>query len=425
MNPDTMRAVDRWVGVPSCFALTLTTRFVGLFRRAPRQTPIRRVAFVELSEMGSTILADPAMRKTRQKFGADLYFVIFKRNSGSLDFLGTVPKSNVYTIREDSLLTVLRDTVGFMRWMRRNKIDTVVDLELFSRFTALLCGISGAARRIGFHRFHNEGLYRGEFLTHRIAYNPHIHIAKNFIAMINALDCDVAERPYSKTLIADSEIAIPKVAVTAAAAENMRDRVRTVFPGYRSTRHRLVLFNPNASEFLPQRRWPRTNFTALARQVLGRWDDVLILITGAPSEEAEAEVLSREVGDERMRSFAGKVKLNELTALYTIADLMVTNDSGPCHFSSVTEMPAIVLFGPETPRLYGSLGTGESVFAGLACSPCVSAANHRKTACNDAVCMKAIQPAMVFERVAHYLSGNAAQPFPVLPRPRARGMHAP
>ena len=44
----------------------------------------------------------------------------------------------------------------------RNGIDTVIDLELFSRFTALLTGLSGADRRVGFHRFHNEGLYRGE-----------------------------------------------------------------------------------------------------------------------------------------------------------------------------------------------------------------------------------------------------------------------
>ena len=79
------------------------------------------------------------------------------------------------------------DSVRFLRWCREKDIDTVVDLELFSRFTALLSGFSGAERRVGFYRFHNEGLYRGEMLTHRVAYNPHIHIAKNFIALVDAL----------------------------------------------------------------------------------------------------------------------------------------------------------------------------------------------------------------------------------------------
>ena len=63
---------------------------------------------------------------------------------------------------------------------------------LLATVTGLLTGLSGADRRIGFYRYNNEGLYRGDMLTHCVAYNPHIHIAKNFIALINAL---LAETP--------------------------------------------------------------------------------------------------------------------------------------------------------------------------------------------------------------------------------------
>ena len=286
MNVDTMRAIDRWTGIPLCFALTLVSRLLGL---PPKERPRpKRILFIELSEMGSTILADPAMRKAKATFDAELFFVIFRRNAASLDFLKTVPPDNIYTIREDSLLTLALDTLGFLRWTRRRGIDTVVDLELFSRFTALLTGLAGAANRVGFHRFHNEGLYRGELLSHRVAYNPHIHIAKNFVALINALAGPAEEVPYSKTLIADAETTVPRVVVPAAATVEMQDRVAAAFPGYQPDRHRLVLFNPNASELLPQRRWPPDNFAALARAVLDRWDDVVILITGAPAEAAEA-----------------------------------------------------------------------------------------------------------------------------------------
>ncbi|HLN23716.1 MAG TPA: glycosyltransferase family 9 protein [Patescibacteria group bacterium] len=400
MKVDTMRAIDRWAGVPLCFALTQLRRLVC---RAEPKTPPRRILFVELSEMGSTILADPAMRKAQRTFDAELFFVIFKKNAASLGFLGTVPDANIFTIREDSLSTLVEDTLEFLRWTRRNKIDTVVDLELFSRFTALLCGLSGAARRVGFYRFHNEGLYRGELLTHRVAYNPHIHIAKNFVALINALASPLPEVPYSKTLIEDCETVVPKVTVAPDAVADMRGRIAAAFPGYDPARHRVVLFNPNASELLPQRRWPPNHFAALAQKILDRWSDVVILITGAPAEEAEAEKLRGRVSDPRMVNFAGKQRLTELPALYTIASLMVTNDSGPGHFSSVTDMPTIVLFGPETPALYGSLGNSQAITAGLACSPCVSAANHRKTACVDPVCMQAIPPEQVLESVADVL----------------------
>src|SRR5262249_43816885 len=56
---------------------------------------------------------------------------------------------------------------------------------------------------------------------------------------------------------------------------------------------------------------------------------------------------------------------------------MITNDSGPAHFASITEMPTFVLFGPETPQFYGPLGQTTPIYAGLACSPCVAATNHR------------------------------------------------
>jgi len=78
---------------------------------------------------------------------------------------------------------------------------------------------------------------------------------------------------------------------------------------------------------------------------------------------------------------------------------MVTNDSGPGHFSSVTNLRTVVLFGPETPALYGSLGKSIPITAQLACSPCVSAANHRKTPCSDNACMRAITVEQVMEKM--------------------------
>ena len=46
---------------------------------------------IELSEMGTTILAAPAMTKAREELKAELYFAIFKKNVGSLELLGDVP----------------------------------------------------------------------------------------------------------------------------------------------------------------------------------------------------------------------------------------------------------------------------------------------------------------------------------------------
>ncbi|HIJ38086.1 MAG TPA: glycosyltransferase family 9 protein [Rhodospirillaceae bacterium] len=397
MKVDTMRAIDHWVGIPLCFLATVGLWLSGRLR--PRTQVPRRILFVELSEMGSTILADPAMRKAARLFGAELFFVIFRSNVASLALLKTVPEANIYTIRADRLTHLASDTLGFLRWTRAKRIDSVIDLELFSRFTALLTGLSGAAHRVGFHRFHGEGLYRGEMLSHAVAYNPHIHIAKNFIALVNALAAAAPELPYSKTCISDDELTLAQVTVPEEGRTAMRQRIAEIYPAYDSARHRIVLLNPNASELLPQRRWPQENFAALARALLGSWDDLLILITGAPDEAAEAEQLRGMVAHPRMINFAGRQQLAELPWLYALSAAMITNDSGPGHFAGVTGLPTVVLFGPETPALYGPLGRGHAISAGLACSPCVSAANHRKTPCRDPVCMRAITPEQVFAAV--------------------------
>lgn len=402
MHPDLMRKIDFYVGIPLTFLGTRLDKLLRSLRRPPSRPS--RILFLELSEMGSTILADPAMRKARDIFVAEVFFVIFAKNRASLKLLGTVPEENIFTIREKNLFTIAIDVWRFRGWCRRKGIDTVVDLELFSRFSALLSWLSGAALRSGFFAFHSEGLYRGDFLTHKVAYNPYLHIAKNFIALINALAAEKAELPYSKTVIGDTEIKLTTVTFSAEAKATMLARIVREFPeAGEPDKSGIVIINPNSSELLPQRRWAAENFAVLIGMILAAAPETLVLLTGAPGEREGSEQLVKTVSNPRCLNFTGYLHLEELPLLYSVADLMVTNDSGPGHFSAVTGMPTIVLFGPETPALYGSLGNFLPVYAGLACSPCVSATNHRKTPCQDNVCLQVITPEMVFSKVKPFL----------------------
>lgn len=396
MKVDTMRAIDYWLGVPLCL---LSTVLLAPFRRRSRPE-VNKVLFIELSEMGSAILADSAMRKIRDHGNCTLYFAIFERNRPSLGLLGTVPESNVFTIRDDNLLRLAVDTFRLLAGIRRENIDTVIDLELFSRFTALLTGFSGAGNRVGFHAFHNEGLYRGGMLTHRVLYNPHIHIAKNFIALVNAALADSRETPYSKTQVPDKEIQLAKVAPAEAELERMRGKAGAITGGELDDGERkLILINANASELLIQRRWPAESYVRLIKKVLSKHPEAIVFLTGSPAEIEEMERIRADVDDPRCYNTAGRFSFDELPLLYSIAHLMVTNDSGPAHFSAVTDLKVFVLFGPETPALYGSLGNAVPIYKQLACSPCVNASNHRKTSCRNNVCMQLITPDEVYQAI--------------------------
>ena len=408
MQINTMRRIDYFCGIPLCFLASIIIYCVE--RLMPkRQTPPQKVLFIELSEMGSAILADPALRKMRNAAAAQLYFLIFKSNAPSLNLLQTVEANHIFTIRADGLLNLALDTLKFLWWARQQRIDTVIDLELFSRYSALLTGLSGASNRVGFHAFHNEGLYRGHMLTRRVAYNPYLHIAKNFIALVNAALAPQAELPFSKTLIDDNEIKLAQAVVDNEAIAATRQRIISAYPNYNPQYHRIVLVNPNASDMLPQRRWMPEAFVTVMRSILAEDAQLLVLITGSDQERAEAQALKQQVNHERCINFAGCQRFEDLPALYQLSSVMLTNDSGPGHFSAVTALRTLVIFGPETPLLYGSLGNSKAIYAGLACSPCVSASNHRKTPCVDNVCLQALSPDLVLAELRAALREHSVQ----------------
>jgi ADP-heptose:LPS heptosyltransferase len=391
MNIDLMRKIDYWAGIPVCFFSTWILRIFNLKKNILNQ---KNVLLIELSEMGSTILCDPMMQKLKRE-GYKVHFVIFNKNVSSLYILNTVEQSDIFTIRESSLITLVMDFFRYIAWCRSKNIGSVVDLELFSRFTALLSGFSGASQRVGFHAFFNEGLYRGDMLTHKVAYNPHLHIAKNFISLANALLSEKQEIPYSKNVVGDDEINLNKAIISEIQKRNILSRVCESLPGFNPAIHRIVIFNANASDLMPLRRWPRGNYIELGEMLLLKYPDIFILLTGSSSEHDGLDVIRVMLGD-RCINFAGKTKFEDLAPLYSISRLMLTNDSGPAHFSAVTDLPTFVIFGPETPALYGSLGNSTPIYANLACSPCVTASNHRKSACNDNQCVKVISPEYVY-----------------------------
>ncbi len=399
MKVDFMRWVDFYIGVPVCFLLSLfvsVERVFGL-RRAKKGFRPKKVLFIELSEMGSTILAYSAMKKAKELFDSELYFMIFKENEESVKLLDIIPESNIITIRSKSLFLFFIDTLSAVFKMRRLKIDAVIDLELFSRFTSLLCFFSGAKAVVGFYRYHMEGLYRGNFQTHRVEYNPHYHISQGFMSLVYALEGEIKERPMLKKKVSKDEIVRAKVKSDAAAKKKILGKLREINPSI-DDNSKIVLLNPNASQLLPIRKWPLDRFMKLASRILED-KDVFLVITGTKSEGEDARAICSYVKDDRCINFTGKTSFRELIDLYNVSQVIVTNDSGPAHFATLTDIMIVVLFGPETPKIYGPLGDSVCVYSDFACSPCVSAFNHRKTPCNRSRCLEAISVDKVYDIV--------------------------
>lgn len=407
MKLSTMRRIDAWVGRPACWLLATFLRvFGGLVQRQPPGAE-RSILFIELSEMGSTILAAATIQRAMARHPTrPVCFVIFEKNVASLHLLGLLDERNVFTIRDDSLVHMLVDVLRFVGFCRARSIDTTVDLELFARVSSILSMLSGAGARVGFDNFHGEGLYRGAHLTHRVQYNAYYHMSQNFQALFDALDCDPAQIPLVK-----KEIALPALTVRVPRRQELYDYVRGELgklADLGATR-RVVLLNHDSGKLLPIRTWPAQRFAAVARALIDDDEGTLVVLCGIPDADASAREIQTLVAHPRCVNFVGKTRtLADLMQLFHQAELLITNDSGPAHFASLTEIASITLFGPETPRLYGPMGPrAVQLYKALACSPCLTAANHRNSPCQDNQCLQAIAVEEVLSHARRLLRERA------------------
>src|SRR6184192_3100271 len=393
----TLQRTDRWVGVPLCAILTLLRRIFECARR-PGPHQVRRILFVKLAEQGSTVLAYPAIRRAIDMVGREnVYFVVFEDNRFILDAMDLIPEGNVITIATHSLFGFTFSTLRSVLQVRKIGIDAVVDMEFLTRFSAMLTFATGAKTRVGFHTFFGDGPYRGDLMTHRLLYNPHLHTSQMFEAMVEALTRDPAVLPTFEFTPSASQ-PLPKFRPSLSEVAEIDALLRRENPRIGSAP--LILLNPNASDLLPLRRWPSLRYVELARRLLERYPDLFIGFTGAPAEAPANNRLADEVGSCRVVQLAGKTTLRQLLVLYTRSDVLVTNDSGPAHFASMTPIRVVTLFGPETPALFGARSSNATaLWAGIACSPCVSAYNNRQSVCRNNLCMQTITVDAVFEKV--------------------------
>jgi ADP-heptose:LPS heptosyltransferase len=395
LNPDQMRRIDRWVGIPICFALTVLARLRAALSGdpTPEPQPPQNVLFIELAEMGSTVLACPAIHRLKRAYpNARVFFLLFKHIEESMKVLKVIPEAHVMTIDVSSPWTIARDTLRFMRAARRERIDAVINLEMFARFSTILTYLSGARTRVGFHRFTQEGLYAGDLFTHKVIYNPHLHTWQSLTTLVEALAAPRAELPLGKFPAPPAaECVVPRIGSDPPSRQRMVERLERHSPAMRGKR--LIAINPNASKLIAIRKWPIDRYAELVGQLLQDPRNACV-ITGLASDSEDARVIVQRVNSDRLVDLTGQTSLAELIDLYNIADLLVTNDSGPAHFAALTPIEVVVFFGPETPLLYRPLTERCTVlYSHYACSPCVSAYNQRRSVCTNNRCLTHIDVA--------------------------------
>ena len=400
MNIQFQRRLDRILGTFICWLLSIFFRKHAV---TSIQSKPKNLLVILLSEMGSLVLAYPMFELIGRKYpGASIHVLLLNQNKEVLELIDVVPPGNILTIRNASLIRMLLDSLCVLVKIRKSKIDTVIDCELFSRISSIYSFLSGAKIRTGFHPHTQEGLFRGEFIDRPVLYNPYHHISHQFITLAEAIGSETT--PRAKRLPGSDKFRVPPFKVSETEIENASRRFRQDFPD--TTGKKLVLLYAGGG-LLPIRAWPLENFCTVAGNLIYHGHAVGVI--GLEEDKSLAKEILAKCDHDSCIDLTGYTKsIRELMIIFYFASLLITNDGGPGHFAAMTPIPAIILYGPETPLLYGPLGSNSFSFhTPLSCSPCLTAFNHRNSPCDgDNICLKSISPQDVLEKAYEMLEGH-------------------
>jgi heptosyltransferase II len=154
----------------------------------------------------------------------------------------------------------------------------------------------------------------------------------------------------------------------------------------------LLALCPGA-EFGPAKRWPVKHFASLAQRanVAG----YAVWMFGSDKDREFTRAITTDSGVPCV-DLAGRTGLGEAIDLMSLADVVVSNDSGLMHVAAALERPLVALYGSSSPGFTPPLSNLARVLSlELSCSPCFA----RVCPLEHFRCLETLEPRTVFDAV--------------------------
>lgn len=335
----------------------------------------KTILIVKLSAIGDVVQTLPVAEALRKQYPTAQIDWLVEEEASDL-ILGHPVLNRVLVSRRKYWLKQLRKKgqrrwaikeIGkFLRSLRSINYDWVIDNHGLLK-SGLLVFLSRGRRKIGFQPaagIADEGNY---FFT-KERYKPlsiEKHALDRYLDLVRQLGVDI-DQPVLKFPIPDG----------------LKEKVKTKLAQRGLALSPLVVIHPLAK--WPTKQWPKNNFARLADNLIDM--GAIVVFTGSLEDRGEIKKICESMDhDAQDINLAGQTSLKELAALFSLANLVITTDTGPMHLAAAVQAPLIALFGPTAPWRTGPYGDGHVIIRrNLPCSPC-----FQKT-CSAKRCMEGI-----------------------------------
>ncbi|MHC4719958.1 MAG: lipopolysaccharide heptosyltransferase II [Planctomycetota bacterium] len=335
------------------------------------------------SPMGDAVLCTPALRAIRQRF-KDTEITFFA-NSTVNQILSPTRFNDAWLTQHNKSPLAAAKILGSCKF-------THAVLFKNSFASALVCFLARIPSRIGYAR---EG--RGFMLTQRlhppklsqIEFKP-LSMIDYYLAIASWLGAETSDRKLELTVDPQQD-----------------KKLRAKLPQVAHAKGPLVILVPGGA-FGPSKCWPSERFAETADWLISNYNaTVVISVASDPIEQKIATEISNKSAHKLINLAQTPLTLGELKALFGIADLVISNDTGPRHIAIALQRKLVTLFGPNDPAWTDTRYENEIKITGDApCAPCA------KPVCKETehLCMHAIAAETVCQAAKRLLEDNHHKP---------------
>ncbi len=334
------------------------------------------------SPMGDAILCAPALRAIRRHFESAK--ISFLANAVDREILSPCPFNDTWLEQKH------RNPLAIAKMLRAYKFTHSI-LFKNSFASALAVFLAAIPSRIGYAR---EG--RSVLLTDRLyppkspdgGFKP-ISMIDYYLAIASWLGADTADRNLELT-------------VDPQKQQNLRSKL----PELADCKGPIVVLVPGGT-FGPSKRWPAERFAQTADWLTDTCGaTVVVSVSTDIAEKRIAEEICTSSRHRIINLAVKPVTIGELKALLALADLVITNDTGPRHIATALGRKVITLFGPNDPAWTQTNCKNEIKIVGKApCAPCAKPFCKQK----KHLCMEAITVEMVCSEAEKLLENKRPQ----------------